>query len=204
MTEDVKSRLQFRKYKGAAIAHVFDDLAQMRMDVFREFPYLYDGGDLSYEMKYLQTYADSDRSMALTVYDGDKIIGATTCLPLADEIAEVREPFEKEGPEMEKVFYFGESIVLKPYRGLGLGHLFFDEREKHASSFGEYEWTSFCAVNRGNIHPYQPKDYRPNDAFWNKRGYTKVPELKTTMSWADVGENGQSDKLMEFWMRKLS
>lgn len=203
MVEDVKSRLQFRKYQGAEIANVFEDLAQMRMTVFREFPYLYEGGDLSYEMKYLQTYADSARSMALTVYDGDSIIGATTCLPLADEIDEVREPFEKAGPEIEKIFYFGESIVLKPYRGLGLGHLFFDERETHARSFKEYEWTGFCAVNRGNGHPSQPQDYRPNDAFWNKRAYTKMPELKTTMSWTDVGESVQSEKLMEFWLRRM-
>lgn len=201
--EDVRSRLQFRKYKGADISIVFEDLAAMRMKVFREFPYLYEGGDLSYEMKYLQTYADSERSMALTVYDGDSIIGATTCLPLLDETSEVREPFEKNGPDIESVFYFGESIILRPYRGLGLGHLFFDEREQHAGSFGEYEWTSFCAVNRGSNHHLQPEDYRPNDAFWIKRGYKKVPELKTTMSWADVGEVAQSEKLMEFWLRKM-
>jgi GNAT superfamily N-acetyltransferase len=203
MKEDLKSRLQFRKYKGAEIANVFEDLAQMRMTVFREFPYLYEGGDISYEMKYLQTYADSARSMALTVYDNNKIIGATTCLPLADETAEIREPFEKVGPEIEKVFYLGESIVLKPYRGLGLGHRFFDERELHAGSFGEYEWTSFCAINRGNAHPSQPEDYRPNDAFWIKRGYKKVPELNTTMSWADVGDKERSEKLMEFWLRRM-
>ncbi len=203
MTDDVKSRLQFRKYTGADIASVFEDLAHMRMQVFREFPYLYDGTDLSYEMKYLQTYADSDRSMALTVYDGDQIIGATTCIPLYDETDEIRQAFEKAGPDISKVFYFGESIVLKSYRGLGLGHRFFDERESHAGTFGDYEWTSFCAVHRGNEHPSQPAEYRPNDAFWNKRGYIKMPELNTSMSWADLGDIEQSAKLMEFWLRRM-
>lgn len=203
MNNELKARLEFKKYIGAEIADAFDDLAQMRMDVFREFPYLYNGGDKEYELHYLQTYAESHRSMALTVYDEGTIIGATTCIPLKDETAEVRNPFENTGPAIENIFYFGESIVLKPYRGLGLGHRFFDEREAHARSFQEYKWTCFCAVNRGGNHPSQPPDYRPNDVFWNKRGYTKVTELTTFMSWVDVGEEQESEKLMEFWMREL-
>lgn len=203
MNSELKARLQYKKYTGAGIAHVFEDLAQMRMTIFREFPYLYKGGDIAYELNYLQTYAESSQSMVLTVYDEGKIIGATTCVPLKDETAEVRKPFESTEYTVENIFYFGESIVLKPYRGLGLGHQFFDEREAHARSFPEYRWTCFCAINRGGNHPSQPPDYRPNDVFWNKRGYHKSPALTTFMCWTDVGQEVESEKLMEFWMREL-
>ena len=192
--------LSYLTKQGAAIESVFDDLAKLRIAVFRDFPYLYEGS-LDYEKEYLKTYANSERAFLFAVYDGDKMVGATTCIPLSDETAEVQAPFKDAGLDIDSIFYFGESILLFQYRGLGLGHRFFDEREKHAASFGTYKTTCFCSVERIN-HPAQPADYRPNDAFWIKRGYHKVPELKATMEWPDIGETESTPKTMIFWMKE--
>ena len=43
---------------GAAITRVIPDLAGLRIAVFREWPYLYEGSH-AYEEKFLATYADS-------------------------------------------------------------------------------------------------------------------------------------------------
>ncbi|MBE9466408.1 GNAT family N-acetyltransferase [Dyadobacter subterraneus] len=192
--------LSFLTKQGHAIESVFDDLAKLRIAVFRDFPYLYEGS-LDYEKEYLKTYANSERAFLFAVYDGDKMVGATTCIPLSDETAEVQAPFKDAGLDIDSIFYFGESILLSEYRGLGLGHRFFDEREKHAASFGTYKTTCFCSVERIN-HPAQPSDYRPNDAFWIKRKYHKVPELKATMEWPDIGETESTPKTMIFWMKE--
>lgn len=192
--------LSFITKQGHAIESVFDDLAKLRIAVFRDFPYLYEGS-LDYEKEYLKTYANSERAFLFAVYDGDKMVGATTCIPLSDETAEVQAPFKDAGLDIDSIFYFGESILLSEYRRLGLGHLFFDEREKHAASFGTYKTTCFCSVERIN-HPAQPADYRPNDAFWIKRGYHKVPELKATMEWPDIGETESTPKTMIFWIKE--
>jgi len=192
--------LSFLTKQGHAIESVSDDLAKLRIAVFRDFPYLYEGS-LNYEKEYLKTYANSERAFLFAVYDDEKMVGATTCIPLGDETEEVQAPFKDAGSDVESIFYFGESILLPQYRGLGLGHRFFDEREKHAAGFGTYKTTCFCSVERIN-HPAQPADYRPNNAFWIKRGYHKVPELKATMEWPDIGETESTPKTMIFWMKE--
>ncbi len=198
----MNASLTFARKTGAGIAGVFDDLAKLRIAVFRDYPYLYEGS-VEYEKGYLQTYLQSEKSFLFAVYDGEVMVGATTCIPLKDETAEIRKPFEDAGFDIGSVCYFGESILLPAYRGLGLGHRFFDEREKHARSVGGFEICCFCSVDRADNHPLKPADYRPNDAFWLKRGYRKEPALQSTMEWPDVGESVSSAKTMIFWTKPL-
>ena len=145
----MSQNLTFITKHGPEIASVFEDLGQLRIAVFSDFPYLYEG-TLTHEMEYLQTYADSPRAFLFAVYDGSKMVGATTCTPLVDETDDVRLPFEQVGFNLDSIFYFGESILLPSYRGIGLGHRFFDEREAHARRFGTYTTTCFCAVERAD------------------------------------------------------
>ena len=194
--------LQFRHFYGSEITAQSPQLAALRIAVFRAFPYLYEG-TAEYEERYLQVYAAAKRSMLFAAFDGVKMIGATTCTPLADETAEVKAPFLAAGYHLPDIFYLGESILLPEYRGRGLGNRFFEEREKHARSFGNYRYTSFCAVIRPPQHPERPDDYRPLDGLWSKHGYRPVEELTTTFNWPDIGETVASDKLMQFWMKQL-
>lgn len=194
--------LSFISKHGGEIATVFEELGQLRIAVFRDFPYLYEG-TLSHEKEYLQTYANAERAFLFAVYDGPQMVGATTCIPLLNETPEVRLPFEEAGYDLSKIFYFGESILLPAYRGLGLGHRFFDEREAHAQSFGTYTTTCFCAVVREENHPAQPQNYRPNDAFWLKRGYQKDPSLQSSFEWLDVGDTSPTVKPMVYWKKEL-
>ncbi|GAB2523321.1 GNAT family N-acetyltransferase [Spirosoma aerophilum] len=196
------SLLTFRRLQGPAFRTVFRDLAALRITVFHDFPYLYEG-TVSYEKNYLETYARSERSLLFTVYDGDRMVGATTAIPLRDETSEVREPFLTAGYDIDALFYFGESILLPAYRGLGLGNRFFDEREAHARQFGHYKMACFCSVQRPENHPLRPADYRPLDEFWIKRGYTRDDQLQSSFFWLDRGESVETAKPMVYWTRKL-
>lgn len=195
--------LQIRTYSGASARPFFDDLARLRIEVFRAFPYLYEGS-LEYEQRYLSTYAQSKDSLFVLAFDGDAVVGASTGMPMVGETREVKAPFLIGGFNTDEIFYFGESILLPQYRGLGLGVRFFEEREKHAASLPGINYCTFCAVERASDHPARPENYVALDDFWRNRGYSPRPDLKTTFSWQDVGETGETDKVMSFWIKELS
>ncbi|MES2520902.1 MAG: GNAT family N-acetyltransferase [Bacteroidota bacterium] len=194
--------MKYKIYRGKDIETVFESLAQLRITVFKDYPYLYEG-TLEYEKEYLKIYARSARSFLFAVFDNDKMVGATTCIPLVDETDEVKKPFLEVGLDIDKIFYFGESILLAQYRGLGLGNRFFDERENHARSFGEFEITCFCAVQRPDNYPLKPEDYRPLDEFWQKRGYQRQGILQSQFDWLDINESVSTSKPMIYWTKNI-
>lgn len=189
--------MTLERYYGAQIEACWHELGRLRIAVFREFPYLYEG-DLEYERGYLEPYWRSADSLLVLVRDGALAVGATTALPLAHESADLQRPFVS----VEGVFYFGESVLLPRYRGRGVGSCFFAEREKHARTLG-YPLAGFYAVERPPDHPRRPHDYRPLEAFWRRRGYAPRPELRTTFSWRDLDEPAESPKPMQFWAAHL-
>ncbi|NVP56658.1 GNAT family N-acetyltransferase [Mycoplana rhizolycopersici] len=193
--------LEIKSFSGAGAAPYFDDLARLRISVFRDFPYLYDG-DLAYERTYLATYAKSEGSVFVLAFDGDSVVGAATGTPMAAETGEVQAPFVASGRDPGDYFYFGESVLLSGYRGRGVGVKFFEGREAQAKKLGLMLCT-FCAVERPADHPRRPADYVPLNGFWRNRGYRHHPELRTTFTWRDLDERQESPKPLSFWIRDL-
>lgn len=186
---------------GAAMQARLDDLARLRIEVFRAWPYLYEGS-LDYERHYIARY-DAARSGTLIVaMDGTRIVGAATALALAEEADYVKAPFVAAGMMLADIFYFGESVLLPGYRGRGIGVEFFRQREAAARAF-DCPVCCFCAVQRPDDHPLKPADYVPLDAFWEKRGYRKRSDLVSTFSWRDIGDEAQTEKPMVYWMKDL-
>ncbi|MBP3984985.1 GNAT family N-acetyltransferase [Pseudoxanthomonas helianthi] len=189
-------------FRGTQVAAHLPSLARLRIAVFRTYPYLYEG-DPAYEETYLATYARSPDSLFVLAFDGDEVVGASTGLPLADEGETFRQPLSAHGIDAGEVFYFGESVLLPQYRGLGVGHRFFDEREAHARSLGRFRWTAFAAVDRAPDDPRRPQGHRDNDAFWQARGYRRQPGMTMHLSWREIGETGETEKPLTFWLRPL-
>ena len=192
--------IRIERCSGAALAQYIPELARLRIEVFCDFPYLYDG-NYDYEEKYLQTYIDTPDSVIVLAFDGDKVVGASTALPMRYETDELKKPFLENNYNLDDVFYCSESVLNKAYRGLGLGVQFFEQREAHAEDLGGFKTITFCCVERPLDHPRRPTDYVPLDVFWNKRGYFKHPEIKTTYVWKDLDEREESAKPMTFWLK---
>lgn len=187
---------------GGDLERYIPALARLRIRVFREFPYLYDGDDV-YEARYLRRYVDAPGGVIVVAFDGDEVVGASTALPLLHADPAFQRPFAEHGYRPAAMFYLGESVLLPPYRGRGIGVRFFAEREAHARRVGDYRWAAFCAVDRPPDHPRRPPDYVPLDAYWRKRGYAKHPELTTTFRWKELGADAETDKTMTFWLKPL-
>jgi GNAT superfamily N-acetyltransferase len=187
---------------GEAVRPHLPELARLRIAVFRDYPYLYDG-DMAYEQRYLEAYARSRRSVFVLALDGEDVVGCSTGIPLVDEIPAIQQPFVEHGLVLGEVFYFGESVLLPAYRGQGIGHRFFDARERHARSFPGYRMTAFCAVERAANDPRQPAGYRPNDAFWSGRGYRRQDDMFCTLEWTEIDALQASAHRLRFWTRPL-
>jgi GNAT superfamily N-acetyltransferase len=185
--------LDIASLTGEAIAAVLPDLARLRMTVFRDWPYLYDGS-LEYEEKYLATFAAAPGAVCVVARDGAQIVGASTGLPMRHADEEFKGPFAAAFYDISEVFYCGESVLLPGYRGGGVGHAFFDHREAQARRLGGFKYSTFCRVVRPDDHPAKPKDYRPLDAFWAKRGYRPVAGLIARYDWKDIGEASETQK----------
>jgi len=156
--------IRIERWSGLALEQFIPELARLRIEVFRDFPYLYDG-DIDYEKKYLQTYIDCPESVIVIAFDGDRVIGASTAIPMKYETDELKKPFIEQGYNLDEVFYCSESVLDKNYRGLGIGVRFFEEREAHAKDLGGFKHICFCCVERPVDHPRRPAGYVPLDQF---------------------------------------
>lgn len=195
--------LRLARLTGAAILPHLDSLADLRIRVFHDYPYLYEGSR-DYERRYLQTYAQAADSVVVGAFDGLRLVGAATALPLRHEPAEFTAPFRDRGLNVSRVFYFGESVLLPEYRGQGIGVRFFAEREVHARTVGGHDHAAFCAVIRPGDHPRRPADYVALDGFWQKRGFARVPDLVCSLSWRDRDDAQETPKPMTVWMKSLA
>ncbi|WP_417670051.1 GNAT family N-acetyltransferase [Roseibium sp.] len=193
--------IEIKVLKGEELKAALKDLARLRIQVFRDWPYLYEG-TMEYEERYLSRYAQTEGAVIVGAYDGDKLVGAATGEPLEQEVIQFRAPFEDKGLDPKEIFYMAESVLDPAYRGQGIGHCFFDEREAHAKALG-FSTAAFCAVIRPDNHPLKPDDYSPLDSFWRKRGYEKLAGGIVHFPWTDVGSDAESEKPMQVWIREF-
>ena len=193
--------IRVERLTGRALAEALGDVARLRIEVFRAWPYLYDG-DAAYEEAYLQTYRDSEDAILVGAFDGARLVGASTGTPMADHAEDFAAAFADQDVPLSDIFYCAESVLLPDYRGQGIGHAFFDAREEHARALG-HRYSAFCGVQRPKDHPLRPDDYQPLDPFWRKRGYAPLEGAVARFAWKDIDQAQETDHPLQFWMRRL-
>ena len=187
--------------KGAEARPHLEAIAALRMQVFAEGPYLYDG-TLAYETEYLEFYLAEPASVIALARDGNAVIGASTAIPMEAAETEMQAPWLARGDRPGDILYFGESVVLPESRGSGLGRRFFEIREAHARGLGRPR-CCFCAVQRPDDHPARPPGHVPNDAFWQRLGYQRMDDMVCHFGWTDIGDAEETQKPLVFWHKRL-
>ncbi len=195
------NNLQINILKGSEITPFIPELAKLRIRIFHDYPYLYEG-DIDYEQNYLHIYTKCPDSVMVIVLDQAKVVGASTSIPLRFEHQEFQQPFLNQGKKIDDIFYLGESVLLHQYRGMNIYHKFFLARETAAKEQG-YHTTAFCSVKRAPNDPRKPINYKPLDQIWERYGYSHHPELCAYYSWKEIGESKESEKPLTFWLKSL-
>lgn len=193
-------QVEIQVLKGDAIRSGLASLARLRIEVFREFPYLYDGSE-EYEAEYLEEFSEASGAVLVAAVHEGRLVGASTGLPLSEAHEEFIQPFRSTGEDPREWFYFGESVLKKAWRGRGIGKQFFREREAHAAELG-FSRLAFCAVDRPSDHPKRAESDRTLDGFWESRGFRKQPNLAAELAWREV-ESGEEEILhrLTFWTK---
>jgi GNAT superfamily N-acetyltransferase len=195
----VADPLRFETLRGDALRGWLPRLAGLRIAVFRDWPYLYEG-EAGYEEKYLAAYADSPGAAVIAAIDGERAVGCATCQPMAEATGRVRDACAARGLDPARFCYFGESVLLAGYRGRGAGVRFFELREAHARSLG-LQAAAFCAVTRNDNDPRRPKDHVPLDGFWTRRGYARRADIAVIFDWREVGDDRETPHALGFWVK---
>lgn len=193
--------LTYASLTGEALLGALPDLAALRIRVFGDWPYLYDG-DAAYEERYLRAYADSKEALVIGAWAGRELVGAATATPMEDHADEFAEPFRSRGHNLHDILYFGESVLLPNHRGHGAGREFFARREAHGRALGR-RFACFCGVIRKKDDPRKPESYVPLDAFWRRLGYKPIESITTQFAWREVGAEAETDHPMQFWIKPL-
>ena len=186
---------------GADAAASLDDLATLRIEIFREFPYLYDGRHED-ELNYLKLYAETPDAFVITVKEGDQVIGAATGMPLRHESAELVEPFNGTPYPVDEVYYVGELLFYPEYRNHGLGMKVVRKIEDHIRSLGVYRYLACVTVARPDDHPRRPADYIPIDRFLARNDFFPIPGVVTDFTWLETDGVRRSHP-MNYWVKEL-
>lgn len=195
-----KSSVQLQVLKGSEIQPYIDTLAELRLLIFREYPYLYEG-NIQEERNYLKMYYQSKNSFVILVLDKGKPVGTATGVPFNKTPQDFRETFAKNGIPIEGIFYSGELILLKEYRNKGIGSRLYEELEKLVR--GKYEKIAICEVTKAKKDPKRPKDYVPSDRFWSKKGFIRHRQLAMYTSWKKIGGRKKIRHTLVFSLKSI-
>lgn len=186
---------------GAAIADALDDLATLRLHIFPEYPYLYQGRRED-ELAYLATYAEAPDACVVLARDGLTVIGAATGMPLIHEDARMIDALRGTALPLNEVYYVGELLFYPAYRNGGLGQKLLDRLESHIRSLGRYRTLTCATVERPDEHPLRPLDYIPITRFLARTGFVRLPGVTTSFMWRETG-GVKRDHPMQFWSKEL-
>lgn len=196
-------QVRIETLRGASVQRHLAGLAKLRIEVFREWPYLYHGS-LDYEGEYLRAFANAPGAVIVGAFDGALLVGASTAAPLAAQADYIVAPFLARDLNLSEYFYFGESVLRRDYRNLGLGVQFFGAREAVAKEDPLVRVCTFSAVVREAADPRQPEGYQPLNAFWQRRGFEVWSGMTCTIPWTEVGALEETQQQMQFWRKNIA
>ncbi len=194
--------IHVRSFTGTGLKSYLHSVAKLRMEVFREYPY-FEEPDLDQEIRFLKKLFSNKESIGVLIFDNTTLVGVSLGYPLPVEEPSLHRPFKERQLNIESYFFFGDSTLLKTYRGRGIGHHFFDAREIHVAHYKKFKHICFCVPHDLETNPQRPKDFIPLHNFWRKRGYVQHPEMKCSHSWKVIGEASPTEKCMIYWVKDL-
>lgn len=187
------------------IAPYLPFVAEQRIAVYREYPYLYDG-KMDEEIAYLEWFSKLKHSAIVIAFYNNEPVGFITGTSLAAfdfYYAGSVNLFNNAGLSYDTYYYFSDAIVLPEHRNKLLVTQMAQMLEEHADILG---YTATCFVSESyESHPLKPEGYKELDGLFKKNGYSKT-DMIITYNWPTLQIDG-TDKMqihpMNYWIKNL-
>lgn len=192
--------IHVRSFVGSSIKPHLHSIAKLRAEVLQDFPHC-EEPNLSKETEYLKKVAAFKESITVLIFDRHTLVGCGNGYPLSLTDPSLIKPFKENDLPIETYFFLGEVLLLKQYRGRGMGHHLFDAREAHVFSLKEFKHICFCMPLGGSED--RPPDFVSLDEFYRRRGYIQHFELKYSTSKICVRKQAPTEQMGIFWIKDL-
>lgn len=194
-----------KTFKGESITPFLKDITDLCITIYKEYPYCYEGTEEEY-FPFIEYYALSDNGIASLLFDNDRPVGIAIGMPMSEMREKYREPFTKARPyeDFDKLFYLGEFLLLKNYRGRGLGKEMYLEIERSVKENENLKKICFCKIDESNQIHLESENYKPLDGFWEKIGFNKCDDITVIVHWQNVGEVDDSPHKLVYWLKSFS
>ncbi|MBM3633215.1 MAG: GNAT family N-acetyltransferase [Alphaproteobacteria bacterium] len=192
-------------FRGTETAPYIRALADMRLETFYEFPYLY-VGKLEDELAYTQLYTLTPHGILVIAFEGETIVGLYSGLPLDTPGSMMKvwsDKLKEEGIILENCFYAGELIVKPAFQNKGIGSQLMKRLLREVDERGFREIMGVTAIRPLN-HPLRPQKYFDTDTIWGKYGLVKS-SIILTGAWLTRQSDGTAkveDNQLACWLRK--
>lgn len=203
----VESTHTIKVVHGADSAEYMDCLGSLRLETFKEFPYLY-VGTKEIEDHYVGWYPKDPNTLFGIAQVQGKFAGILTGVPLrslCNRDLNTQNACEKAGLVIADYYYLGEVITLKEFRNQGIATSNFKALEENAKKLG-YKHTCFITVEREENHPLKPADYKGPASLFTKLGYTKT-DSRFPFLWPTIQQNGSViqdfENFVVLWIKEL-
>lgn len=170
---------------GSAIKTYIPSFSKLRIKALKEFPCLRHN-NLEEDQKYLHNLARCNESIAVIIFDGSKIIGMSTGIPIEKEHSLIQNPLLQKSYNLSSIYYFTAPILLKKYQGRGIIHHFFEIQEQHVCRLKRFKKICFNVIQKSTQLSERSKDDFPLDSFWRKRGYIEHTDLILSYPWGQT------------------
>ncbi len=177
-------------------------IAQLRIELFAEFPYLYKG-TMDHDLSYLSVYFNSPNSSIILFFDKEELVGYSSSIPLSEEWDVIKEPFITNGLDLSKYLYVGEVMVKEGYRSWHLVHKILEIHNKKAAYYG-FPYLAALTIDRPDDHPCKPVNYRTHDKLWQRFGWQKSSSLKARFDWEQIDTNRKELNDLSVWIKTLN
>lgn len=188
--------------KGKELLANIAELAKLRLKIFREYPYLYEGDSAS-EESYLSLFASSSDAFFIVAKGESQLVGAISGIPLDFAQKEIRDAFCQSTIESGGYYALCDILVLKEHRNRKIGSILYKEFENQLLKMKRYTKLVLWQIVRAQDDPRRPNDYFSLDDFWRKKGFIKHPELVCYIPWKEVSDEKAISHRFEFWVKEM-